>query len=150
MLALGPRRPLMASIGDDRSPRGFGALSASSRWPAAVAALAALALAFPAAANADGLDHPEGVATDSAGNVFVADTYNDRIQEFDSTGQFIRRWGSRGTGAGQFSYPGGIATNSAGHVFVVDTNNARIQEFDSTGVFIRMWGSLGSGAGQFL
>src|SRR5258706_683125 len=121
MLALGPRRPVMASIGDDRSPRGFGALSASSRWPAAVAAVAAIALACPAAANADGLDHPEGVATDSAGNVFVADTYNDRIQEFDSTGQFIRMSGSRGGDRGQFSSPQGLATDSAGHVFVADS-----------------------------
>lgn len=40
---------------------------------------------------------PTGVSTDSSGNVFVADTFKNRIQKFTNTGNFIRKWGSHGT-----------------------------------------------------
>jgi tripartite motif-containing protein 71 len=52
----------------------------------------------------------EGIRTDSSGNVFVADAGNDNVQEFSSTGTFIKKWGSRGTSAGQFDHgPLGLA-----------------------------------------
>ncbi len=94
--------------------------------------------------------YPGGIATDPEGNVWVADTYNARIQEFDSEGKFIRKFGSEGSGNGEFSYPYGIATDPEGNVWVADTENHRIQEFDSEGKFIRKFGSEGSGNGQFL
>ncbi|MEM2760711.1 MAG: hypothetical protein QXW73_07990, partial [Nitrososphaerales archaeon] len=43
---------------------------------------------------------PSGVAVDSSGNVYVADTNNNRIQKFTSTGTFLTKWGSSGTGNG--------------------------------------------------
>ena len=43
-----------------------------------------------------------GVAVDSSGNVYVADSGNNRIQKFDSNGTFITKWGSTGTADGQF------------------------------------------------
>jgi len=60
------------------------------------------------------------------------------------------KWGSLGSGEGQFNLPTGIAVNSCGsNVSVVDENNHRIQEFTANGQFITQWGSYGSGAGQF-
>jgi DNA-binding beta-propeller fold protein YncE len=83
---------------------------------------------------------PAGVAVDSSGNVFVVDTYNDRIQKFDSNGNFISKWGSYGTGDGEFEWPEDIAVDGSGNVYVVDLGNDRIQKFDSFGNFITKWG----------
>ena len=95
------------------------------------------------------MNRPGSITTDSAGNVYVADTDNHRIQKFDSSGTFITKWGSQGSGDGQFSNPQGIATDSAGNVYVADTDNHRIQKFDSSGTFITKWGTSGSGDGRF-
>ena len=84
--------------------------------------------------------NPSGVAVDSSGNVYVADTGNNRIQKFDSSGGFIAKWGSSGSGDGQFSYPSGVAVDSSGNVYVADTSNQRIQKFNSSGGFITKWG----------
>ena len=92
---------------------------------------------------------PGGVAFDSLGNVYVADTTNDRIQKFDSSGTFLTKWGSEGSGNGQFDHPCGVAVDSLGNVYVTDTDNDRIQKFDSSGTFLTKWGSHGSGDGEF-
>jgi len=92
---------------------------------------------------------PSGVAVDSYGNVYVADTYNHRIQKFSSSGTFITKWGSQGTGDGQFYSPSGVAVDSSGNLYVADTKNHRIQKFNSNGTFITKWGSKGTGDGQF-
>jgi sugar lactone lactonase YvrE len=99
---------------------------------------------------------PDGVAVDSAGNVYVADGSlpstdgNHRIQKFDSAGNPIGQpWGSRGLADGQFSQPGYTAVDSGGNLYVVDTLNHRVQKFDSAGSFLRKWGGLGGNPGQF-
>ena len=43
------------------------------------------------------------------GTVYVADSNNNRIQCFDSNGNFIRKWGKKGTGDGEFNFPTGLA-----------------------------------------
>lgn len=83
---------------------------------------------------------PRGIAVDEAGNVYVADSSNHRIQKFDSGGKFLTQWGSQGNGPGQFQEPWGIAVDAEGHVYVADTWNHRIQKFDAEGNFLLRWG----------
>ncbi|MGO8703400.1 MAG: SMP-30/gluconolactonase/LRE family protein, partial [Candidatus Brocadiia bacterium] len=92
--------------------------------------------------------YPEGIALDNANNVYVADTFNNRIQKFDSNGNFLTQWGGLGDGNGQFDFPIGIATDAA-NVYVADWDNNRIQKFTTAGAYVTQWGSLGSGNGQF-
>jgi tripartite motif-containing protein 71 len=93
--------------------------------------------------------YPSGVAVDSSGNVYVADSGNHRIQKFNSSGSFITKWDSYGPGDGQFYSPYGFAVDSSDNVYVADSENGRIQKFDAAGNFITKWGSYGSGDGQF-
>jgi hypothetical protein len=90
-----------------------------------------------------------GVAVDGSGNVYISDPGNDRIQKFSGTGTFVTKWGSPGTGDGQFNRPIGVATDAAGNVYVADWRNSRIQKFTGAGTFITKWGSPGSGNGEF-
>lgn len=92
---------------------------------------------------------PVGIALDSSGNVYVADTGNNRIQKFDATGTYITKWGAAGTGNGQFNAPTGIVVDSGDNVYVVDRGNNRVQKFSSTGTYITKWGTTGAGNGQF-
>jgi sugar lactone lactonase YvrE len=62
---------------------------------------------------------------------------------------FVTKWGSQGTGDGQFKYPYGVAVDASGNVYVADTLNYRIQKFNSDGTFLTKWGSNGTGDGQF-
>ena len=87
-----------------------------------------------ASGGGDGqFDRPLGIAVDEAGNVYVADTANNRVQVFSSTGEFRQTWGSRGSGDGQFIGPRGIEVDRVGYVYVADTANDRVQVFSSTG-----------------
>jgi hypothetical protein len=70
-----------------------------------------------------------GVAVDGQGNIIVADSLNDRIQVFDGSGNFLRMWGSEGTGPAQFHCPSGVAVDGQGHFVVADSWNHRIQVF---------------------
>jgi hypothetical protein len=90
------------------------------------------------------------IAIDNQGNVFVSDTFNHRIQKFNSNGQFITKWGSEGSGDGEFRSPTGIAIDKSGKVNVIGVDNDRIQQFTSDGKFIRKWGRGGSAPGEFV
>ncbi|MBV6343615.1 SBBP repeat-containing protein [Candidatus Magnetobacterium casense] len=93
-------------------------------------------------------DRPSGVAVDGNGNVYVVDSSNNRIQKFTSNGKFITKWGSSGSGNGQFYSPNGIAIDANGNVYIADRGNARTQRFTANGKFIAKWDSSGSGDGQ--
>ena len=91
-----------------------------------------------------------GVAVDSADNVYVTDSGNNRVQKFSSSGVFITKWGTTGTAEGEFKAPFGIVIDSTtGNVYVTDIENNRVQKFTSTGGFLQEWGSFGTADGDF-
>jgi len=77
------------------------------------------------------LNSPRGVAVDSSDNIYVADSGNNRIMKFESTGEYITKWGIFGTGDGQFSNPNNVAVDSNGIIYVADTENNRVVVIDS-------------------
>ena len=80
------------------------------------------------------------------GDIFVADGHggetNARIVKFDKDGKFIKTWGRKGRGPGEFETPHGLAMDSAGRLFVADRSNNRIQIFDQEGNFLAEWRQL--------
>lgn len=89
------------------------------------------------------LKGPEGVALSPTGDIYVMDAGNSRVVKFNSTGQPLLAWGSRGSNDGQFleisENTGYLAVDAQGNVYVADTNNQRIQKFDANGNFLAKW-----------
>ncbi len=82
------------------------------------------------------LKSPGDISVDSKGDVWIADTGDDQVQEFSSTGEYIRAFGSAGTGNGQLDGPNGLALDKKGDVWVADTFNSRLEEFSSSGAYM--------------
>jgi uncharacterized delta-60 repeat protein len=95
------------------------------------------------------LRNPTGIAIDSSGDIYVADSENNRIQKFTSDGTFLAKWGTYGTGDGEFFKPAGIAVDGSGDIYVTDMGNHRVQKFTSDGTFLAKWGTYGTGDGEF-
>ena len=75
-------------------------------------------------------NNPHGVIADASSEyIFVSEAANNRIQKFTSSGTYVTKWGSWGSGDGQFSYLGHIAIDSSGNIFVADEGNYRVQKF---------------------
>jgi DNA-binding beta-propeller fold protein YncE len=98
-------------------------------------------------------DMPRGLVVSKAGELFVADRNNHRVQVFRvSDGTFLRQiGGAQGSGNGQFDTPVDVALSPDETVLlVVDLNNHRIQVFRARdGQYLRGWGSRGSADGRF-
>lgn len=92
---------------------------------------------------------PAGVAVDQDGNVFVADTWNNRIEEFDADGTFIRTFGEVGDGPGYFARPKGVSIDGDGHVWVADGMQDRVQVYTPEGRLLIYMGESGLLPGQF-
>ncbi len=96
-----------------------------------------------------------GVAVDSSGTVYVADSGNDVIRKIGPTGVVTTLAGlpgvagsSDGTGsAARFAFPQGIATDSAGNVFVADSSNSTIRKVTPVGVVTTIAGTPGRTGG---
>lgn len=101
---------------------------------------------------------PTDIVFDSQDNMYIAYDYSvgnrGMIQEFDSSGNFIKGWGSYKTFDpvdGQFSVIGGLALDKQNNVYALDASSQApsVQKFDAKGNFIKKWGTIGNGTGQF-
>ncbi len=91
----------------------------------------------PQPAPYGGFNQPLGVAVDTQGNFFVADTMNQRVEKFDVHGDFVTAWGERGASEYGFNYPRGIATDPRNDdVVVCDSDNGAVKKYDNDGNFI--------------
>jgi DNA-binding beta-propeller fold protein YncE len=92
---------------------------------------------------------PSGLAVDQEGNLYVADTLNNRIEIFDADGKFISTFGKAGDGPGYFARPKGVAVDSDGHIWVADGMQDRVQVFNKEAQLLITFGGHGLLPGQF-
>jgi sugar lactone lactonase YvrE len=102
----------------------------------------------------DTFNQPSAVVVAPSGDIFVADGHggnsNARIVKFSKEGKFIKAWGKKGTGPGEFDSPHVLAMDSRGRLFVGDRGNNRIQIFDQDGKFLEEWKQFGRPSGLFI
>ncbi len=102
-------------------------------------------------APAGTFNDPWGIAVGPDGSVYVADTWNNRIQKFTADGQFLTMWGQFGAAESRYHFwgPRGVAVDDQGQVYVTDTGNKRVVIFDSDGNDLASFGGAGMGVGEF-
>jgi tripartite motif-containing protein 71 len=86
----------------------------------------------------------DGIVFDSSGNMYVVDSGNHRVEQFDANGNYVSTFGSGGD-----LYPtGGIAIDHSGNLYLTDSTNNRVEILDAKGNYVGQFGSMGSGNGQ--
>jgi 6-bladed beta-propeller/NHL repeat len=99
----------------------------------------------------DTFDQPTDVVVAPNGDIFVTDSHrngrNNRVVKFRKDGTFVKAWGRKGSGPGEFSEPHSIAMDSRGRLFVADRENNRIEIFDQDGAFLDQWRQFGRPSG---
>jgi DNA-binding beta-propeller fold protein YncE len=99
----------------------------------------------------DTFNGPCDVAVAENGDVFIADGHvNARVVKYSPDGKFLKSWGKKGSGPGEFNVPHTIVIDARGRVLVGDRSNKRIQIFDQEGTFLEQWTHLGSPSGMFI
>jgi len=148
------RRESSQVFGEDFEATPYGLLAAGGDWQSIAGPVATLASPAAAASHAaappvdaanafDGgrgsgpgqFNEPVGIAIDPAGNLFVADKNNHRIEKFARDGTFLQTWGQHGEQDGQFQEPHDVAADGE-FVYVADTWNQRVQVFDRDGAHV--------------
>jgi DNA-binding beta-propeller fold protein YncE len=94
-------------------------------------------------------NYPTNVALDPTGLLYVSDSLNFRVQQFDAQLRPIAAFGKQGDMPGYFAQPKGLATDSEGHIYVLDAQFENIQLFDRQGQVLMDFGEEGAGPGQF-
>jgi RHS repeat-associated protein len=101
------------------------------------------------------LGWPRGVAMDTAGSIFIADSGNDRIRKVDASGIITTvagtgTWGYSGDGdpatEAQLKSPRGVAMDTAGNIFIADSSNQCIRKVDASGIITTV---AGTGTGSY-
>ncbi len=102
----------------------------------------------------DTFNAPSAVLVAPNGDIFIADGHggdtNARIVKFSKGGKFMKAWGQKGSGPGEFDMPHSMAMDSKGRLFVADRGNNRIQIFDQNGKFLDQWKQFGRPSGVFI
>jgi sugar lactone lactonase YvrE len=102
----------------------------------------------------DVFNQPSDVFVAPTGDIFVADGHggnsNARIVKFSKDGKFIKTWGKKGSGPGDFDAPHSLAMDSTGRLFVADRGNSRIQIFDQDGKLLAEWKQFGRPSGLYI
>lgn len=95
-----------------------------------------------AMANPDYFYSPSQLAFDSSGNIYIADSTNNRIQKYDSNGNLLQTYSfTYGTGALKFMGIGGLVVDSSGNLYISDAANNYIQKISSAGAHIATFGT---------
>ena len=84
-------------------------------------------------------DRPTGIAVDTEGNVFIADTNNGRIEKFSPAGTYLTSMGIKGSGYGQLAEPNGIAVDRADNIYVADASKHVLEKLAPNGTVIAEW-----------
>ncbi|XP_035684723.1 E3 ubiquitin-protein ligase TRIM71-like [Branchiostoma floridae] len=84
-----------------------------------------------------GMMYPRGITTDVEGNILLSDWDNHCVFVYNEDGQFLFKFGGRGSGEGQMYNPHGICTDKEGNIIVADSGNSRVEMFDKTGRFLK-------------
>jgi DNA-binding beta-propeller fold protein YncE len=96
-------------------------------------------------------NRPTDIAFAPNGDFYVTDGYgNSRVVKCARDGRFLKTWGSKGNGKGQFDTPHSIAVDRRGLVYVADRENYRIQVFNPDGEFVQQWTHVGAPWGLYL
>jgi NHL repeat. len=98
--------------------------------------------AWDEAAGQHLFDQPNETALDSQGNLYVVQGHGvgePKVLKFSSDGTFIKQWGGRGTGAGEFFAAHSIEIDANDVLYVADRENFRIQRFDTDGNYLGEW-----------
>jgi sugar lactone lactonase YvrE len=99
----------------------------------------------------DTFNGPCDVAVAANGDIFIADGHvNSRVVKFSKDGKYIKAWGKKGAGSGEFNMPHTLFIDSRGRLLVGDRSNRRIQIFDQDGRFLEEWTQFGSPSGMFI
>jgi DNA-binding beta-propeller fold protein YncE len=95
--------------------------------------------------STEAFNRPTNIAFGPNGVFFVSDGYvNSRVAKFDASGDFLKKWGSKGKGDGQFDLVHDVVLDKRGRVIVADRNNDRLQVFDQEGRFLAKWDQVGT------
>ncbi len=99
----------------------------------------------------DQFNKPTDVAVAPNGTFYVADGYgNSRVVKFSKEGKYLKEWGKKGTGEGEFHLPHAVVLDAQGRVYVGDRENNRVQIFDPEGKYLGQWKESGAPFGLFL
>jgi DNA-binding beta-propeller fold protein YncE len=97
---------------------------------------------------------PSAVLVAPNGDIFIGDghggTSNNRIVKFDKNGRYLKEWGVKGTGPGEFDIPHTLAMDSRGRLFVGNRNNNRIDIYTQDGRFIDSWSQFSRPSGIWI
>ena len=104
--------------------------------------------------STDAFDQPTDIYVAPNGDIFVSQGHgarpNDRIFKFSKDGKYIKSWGKRGSGPGEFNTPHQLAMDFDRRLFVADRVNNRIQIFDQDGKFLEERKQFGRPSGLYI